>query len=138
MMMPNRKNLILKGGILGRTDDMTIVRGVNVYPSIFELDDNVATKKFSIGARQDFNRGISLDLRFFYEFSDYQPTKSGSLRSRTEDLKSFRVSLGKEMNINYFEDSQVSIFYNHLTNDSTKDYYDFEKDQFGLQFRFSL
>ena len=30
------KNLILKGGILGRTDDMTIVRGVNVYPSIFE------------------------------------------------------------------------------------------------------
>ena len=29
-------NLILKGGILGRTDDMTIVRGVNVYPSTFE------------------------------------------------------------------------------------------------------
>ena len=30
------EKLILKGGILGRTDDMTIVRGVNVYPSIFE------------------------------------------------------------------------------------------------------
>jgi len=29
-------NLVLKGGILGRTDDMTIIRGVNVYPSIFE------------------------------------------------------------------------------------------------------
>ena len=30
------EKLVLKGGILGRTDDMTIVRGVNVYPSIFE------------------------------------------------------------------------------------------------------
>jgi len=30
------EKLILKSGILGRTDDMTIVRGVNVYPSIFE------------------------------------------------------------------------------------------------------
>jgi len=29
-------HLILNGGILGRTDDMKIVRGVNVYPSIFE------------------------------------------------------------------------------------------------------
>ena len=29
-------NLILKGGILGRTDDMKIIRGVNVYPSMFE------------------------------------------------------------------------------------------------------
>ena len=28
--------LILKGGILGRTDDMIIVRGVNIYPSAFE------------------------------------------------------------------------------------------------------
>ena len=98
----------------------------------------MATKKFSIGANQAFNRGISIDLRFFYEFSVYQPTMSGILRSRSEDLKSFRVSLGKEMNINFFEDSQVSIFYNHLTNDSTKDYFDFVRDQFGLQFRFSL
>ena len=28
--------LILKGGILGRVDDMIIVRGVNIYPSVFE------------------------------------------------------------------------------------------------------
>ena len=109
-----------------------------VYPSIFEIDDNVATKKFSFGARQNFNRGLSLDFRFFYEFSGYQPTKFGNLRSRTEDLKSFRVSLGKEMNINYFKDSQLSLFYNYLTNDSTKGVYDYERDQFGLQFKFSL
>ena len=129
----------LKGFWTAPTDtQLSVDITKQVYPSIFERDDNVATKKFTIGARQEFNRGISLDLRFLYEFSDYQPTKSGSLRSRTEDLKSFRVSLGKEMNINFFEDSQVSIFYNYLTNDSTKEYYDFERDQFGLQFRFSL
>ena len=109
-----------------------------VYPSIFEIDDNVATKKFSVGARQNFNRGLSLDFRFFYEFSGYQPTKVGNLRSRTEDLKSFRLSLGKEMNIDYFKDSQLSLFYNYLTNDSTKEFYDYERDQFGLQFKFSL
>ena len=28
--------LILRGGILGRADDMIIVRGVNIYPSAFE------------------------------------------------------------------------------------------------------
>ena len=32
----NDDALILKGGILGRTDDMIIVRGVNIYPSAFE------------------------------------------------------------------------------------------------------
>ena len=109
-----------------------------VYPSIFERDDNVATKKLSIGASQDFNRGFTVGLRFLYEFSDYKPTNSGSFRGRTEDLKSFRVSLGKSMQINYFKESQVSIFYNHFTNDSTKEYYDFERDQFGLEFKFSL
>ena len=32
----NDNALILKGGILARTDDMIIVRGVNIYPSAFE------------------------------------------------------------------------------------------------------
>jgi phenylacetate-CoA ligase len=31
-----RSELALEGGILGRTDDMVIVRGVNVYPSVVE------------------------------------------------------------------------------------------------------
>jgi phenylacetate-CoA ligase len=29
-------NLCLEGGILGRTDDMMVIRGVNVYPSAIE------------------------------------------------------------------------------------------------------
>ena len=129
----------LKGFWTAPTDtELSVDITKQVYPSIFEIDDNVATKKFSFGARQNFNRGISLDFRFFYEFSGYQSTKVGNLRSRTEDLKSFRLSLGKEMNIDYFKDSQLSLFYNYLTNDSTKNLYDYERDQFGLQFKFSL
>jgi phenylacetate-CoA ligase len=31
-----RSDLLLEGGILGRTDDMLVVRGVNVYPSAIE------------------------------------------------------------------------------------------------------
>src|SRR5207249_1002034 len=31
-----RNELLLEGGILGRTDDMIVVRGVNVYPSAVE------------------------------------------------------------------------------------------------------
>ena len=31
-----RPDLALEGGILGRTDDMVIVRGVNLFPSVFE------------------------------------------------------------------------------------------------------
>jgi phenylacetate-CoA ligase len=31
-----RSELALEGGILGRTDDMVVVRGVNVYPSAVE------------------------------------------------------------------------------------------------------
>ena len=31
-----RSELTLEGGILGRSDDMVIVRGVNVYPSVVE------------------------------------------------------------------------------------------------------
>jgi phenylacetate-CoA ligase len=31
-----RSELALEGGILGRTDDMVVVRGVNVYPSLIE------------------------------------------------------------------------------------------------------
>ena len=129
----------LKGFWTAPTDTQFTVDIIKqVYPSIFERDDNVATKKFSVGAKQAFNRGFDLDFRFFYEFSDYQPTKSGNLRSRTEDLKSFRLTLGKSMQIDYFKESQLSIYYNRLVNDSTKNVYDYERDQVGLQFRFSL
>ncbi len=31
-----RSGLVLEGGILGRTDDMVVIRGVNIYPSAIE------------------------------------------------------------------------------------------------------
>ncbi|MFL2479193.1 MAG: hypothetical protein ACJ0K4_06535 [Verrucomicrobiales bacterium] len=110
-----------------------------VYSSIYEIDNNVATKKFSVGASQAFDGGIMLGLRYFYEFSGYKPTlNAGALRSRVEDLQSLRLSLGKSLNLGSFDDAQVSIFYNQLVNESTKDSYDFERNQYGIQLKFSL
>mgnify|MGYP001290929612 CR=1 FL=1 len=129
----------LKGFWTAPTDTkLTMDMVKQVYPSIFEIDDNVATTRFSIGANQSFSRGFDLNFKFFYEFSDYKPTSSGQLRSRTEDLKGFSLTLGKSMQIDYFKESQASIFYNRLTNESTKDFYDYDRDQLGLQFSFSL
>ena len=130
----------LKGLWTAPTDtQFTIDITKQVYPSVYEIDDNVATKKFSVGARQAFDGGIEIGLRYFYEFSGYQPTlNAGRLRSRTEDLQSLSLSLGKSLNLGSFDDAQVSIFYNQLVNESTKDYYDFERNQYGIQLKFSL
>jgi phenylacetate-CoA ligase len=38
-----RSDLALEGGILGRTDDMVVIRGVNVYPSA--LDEVVRSQE---------------------------------------------------------------------------------------------
>ena len=130
----------LKGLWTAPTDtQFTIDITKQVYPSIYEIDNNVATKKFSVGARQAFDGGIEIGLRYFYEFSGYQPTLNAeSLRSRTEDLQSLRLSLGKSLNLGSFDDAQIAIFYNQLVNESTKDYYDFERNQYGIQLKFSL
>jgi len=130
----------LKGQWTAPTDtQFTIDITKQVYPSIYEIDDNVATKKFSVGARQAFDGGFEIGLRYFYEFSGYKSTlNAGSLRSRTEDLQSLNLSLGKSLNLGSFDDVQVSIFYNHLVNESTKDYYEFERNQYGIQCKFSL
>ena len=80
-----------------------------------------------------------LGLRYFYEFSGYKPTlNAGALRSRIEDLQSLRLSLDKSVNLGSFDDAQVSIFYNQLVNESTNDVYDFERNQYGIQLKFSL
>jgi len=130
----------LKGLWTAPTDtQFTIDITKQVYSSIYEIDNNVATKKFSVGARQAFDGGIEIGLRYFYEFSGYKPTlNAGALRSRTEDLQSLRLSLGKSLNLGSFDDAQVSIFYSQLVNESTKDYYDFERNQYGIQLQFSL
>ena len=110
-----------------------------VDPSIYELDDNVATKKISVSASQKFGAGFDIGLRYLYEFSDYQPTlNSDTLRFRTEDLQNLRISLGKSLNLGPLNDAKISFFYNILSNDSTKDKYDYDRNQYGLQYKFSL
>ncbi|HTL53637.1 MAG TPA: AMP-binding protein [Planctomycetota bacterium] len=51
-----RHELALEGGILGRTDDMVIVRGVNVYPSLVEelvrACSDVAEYRMQVDCRQ--------------------------------------------------------------------------------------
>ena len=130
----------LKGQWTAPTDtQITINITKQVYSSIYEIDNNVATKKFSVGASQAFDGGIELGLQYFYEFSGYKPTlNAGPLRSRIEDLQSLRLILGKSLNLGSFDGAQVSIFYNQLVNESTNDSYDFERNQYGIQLKFSL
>lgn len=51
-----RHDLALEGGILGRTDDMVVVRGVNLYPSAVEAIvrrfDAVAEYRVTLGTRR--------------------------------------------------------------------------------------
>jgi phenylacetate-CoA ligase len=51
-----RNELALAGGILGRADDMVIVRGVNIYPSaveeILRAQSEVAEYRVTLGAAQ--------------------------------------------------------------------------------------
>ncbi|MDB6123905.1 MAG: phenylacetate--CoA ligase family protein [Pedosphaera sp.] len=51
-----RNELVLEGGILGRTDDMIVVRGVNVYPSaveeIIRAADGVAEYQVQVSTNQ--------------------------------------------------------------------------------------
>jgi phenylacetate-CoA ligase len=60
-----RNELALEGGILGRTDDMVVVRGVNVYPSLVEeivrARPEVAEYRVQLDCRQAMTE-ISLEL----------------------------------------------------------------------------
>ena len=119
--------------------EFTIDITKQVYSSVFESDSNVATKKFSVGAKQNFDGGFNMGLRYFYEFSDYeQQLDSSTLGARLEDLQNLRISLGKTLNLGAYNDAEVSIFYDRILNNSENEYYDFERNQYGLQLSFSL
>ncbi len=84
-----RSDLALKGGILGRSDDMVIVRGVNVYPSLIE--DIVR------GCHQVAEYRVLLDRRFALPELSLQVeaapdvSNPGMLPDRLEEA--FRASL---------------------------------------------
>lgn len=59
--------LLLAGGILGRTDDMVVVRGVNVYPSAIESTLRLFPEIAEYQVREEWLDGM-LELRLVVEF----------------------------------------------------------------------
>ncbi|MFN0127035.1 MAG: phenylacetate--CoA ligase family protein [Verrucomicrobiales bacterium] len=59
--------LLLAGGILGRTDDMVVVRGVNVYPSAIEGVIRLFPEIAEYQVREEWLDGM-LELRLVVEF----------------------------------------------------------------------
>ncbi len=84
-----RNDMALPGGILGRTDDMIVVRGVNIYPSavdeILRAHEGVAEYLVRIGETESLME-ISLDIEPRPDCSDVD-----GLVSRLE--KSFQTNL---------------------------------------------
>jgi len=54
-----RSELALEGGILGRSDDMVVVRGVNVYPSLVEEIVRACPEVAEYRVRLDCHRALS-------------------------------------------------------------------------------
>lgn len=83
-----RSDLALDGGILGRSDDMVIVRGVNVFPSVVE--DIVRAFAEVIEYRVEVDcRGAMAELALEVEVAD--SSAPGSLQRRLE--QAFQSSL---------------------------------------------
>lgn len=61
-----RSFMLLKGGILGRVDDMLVVRGVNVFPSAMEnvLRDCVQVDEWQVIIEKDKTGKDTINLRF--------------------------------------------------------------------------
>ena len=83
-----RYELALEGGILGRSDDMVVVRGVNVYPSLVEeivrSHNGVAEYRVQLDCRQ-----AMIDLSLDVETTD--TTQGVQLKDRLEH--SFKTAL---------------------------------------------
>lgn len=77
-----RYELALEGGILGRADDMVVVRGVNVYPGLIEdivrTCPEVAEYRVQLDCRQAMSE-LSLDIE-----PDPAANQAGSLPGRLE------------------------------------------------------
>ena len=82
----DRLDLALRGGILGRADDMVVVRGVNVYPSALEEilrgDGGVAEYRVTI-SRNDALVEMSVEV---------EPNDSGDNALAAAVTRAFRES----------------------------------------------
>jgi phenylacetate-CoA ligase len=92
-----RNFLQLKGGVLGRADDMVVVRGVNVYPSAIEniVREFTEIAEFRI---ETFERQALLELKLTIEPSADQILAAG-LAEKVAGLVRQRIGLRPEIEL---------------------------------------
>ena len=85
-----RSELALEGGILGRSDDMVVVRGVNVYPSLIEeivrVFPEIAEYRVRLDCREAL-RELSLEVEACREH------ESGDLAARLQEAVQTALNL---------------------------------------------
>ncbi len=88
----HKEGLLLAGGILGRTDDMVIVRGVNVYPSAIEhimrSVDGVAEYQVTTTTKEEM---VELSLRVEPECDDVGRGLAKEIETATRGRLGLRV-----------------------------------------------
>ena len=95
---PCGRNFVqLKGGVLGRVDDMVIVRGVNVFPSAIEnvLRELPEIEEFRI---ETFKRQALSELKLVIEPSADHASAPG-LQEKLSNLVRQRIGLRPEIEI---------------------------------------
>ena len=83
----------LEGGVIGRIDDVLIVRGVNVYPSAIE---NIVRRFSEVGefAVDVYRRGTLDEMEIRLEVSGAEPDMvSDAVAKATRDALGLRVSV---------------------------------------------
>ena len=82
--------MLLKGGVLGRVDDMVVVRGVNVFPSAVEniIREFAEIEEFRV---EIFNREAMREIKLIVEPS---PDHSSSAALRDQIAQRMRQRIG--------------------------------------------
>ena len=85
--------MLLEGGILGRTDDMVVIRGVNVYPGAIEeivrSCPEIAEYRVHILSRQNMSE-LAIDVEF-REGCTEERALTATLAQRIENSIALRV-----------------------------------------------
>jgi phenylacetate-CoA ligase len=90
-----RSFLLLKGGVLGRADDMVVIRGVNVFPSAVEdvLRGFGEIEEFRV---EIFEHGAMRGIRLVLEAVS---TEDASLRDRVARRMRERIGLRPQVDL---------------------------------------
>ena len=90
-------SVLLQGGVLGRADDMIVIRGVNVFPSAIEnvMREFPEIEEFRI---ETFERGAMRELKVMIEPGAVQDSTLG-LRDRVSSRMRERIGLRPEIEL---------------------------------------